>query len=145
MSKARQDPYPAFNYLIDIGKLTAGGFSEVSGLDVEVQPIDYRNGDEDFIARKLPGIKKVPNIVLKRGIIGDLELFKWLYQGMIGKVDRREGAIVLRDEQRNEVMRWKFTRGWACKLAGPSLKGDGNAIAIESLEIAHESLEIVTP
>ena len=126
-----------------ISGITAGGFSEVSGLDAEVQPIDYRNGDEDFVPRKLPGIKKFPNIVLKRGIIGNLDLFKWLNTALQGSVDRREGAIILRDEQRNEVMRWKFTRGWATKLSGPSLKGDGNAIAVESLEIAHESLEIV--
>ena len=143
MAVQRTDPYPAFNYLIDIGGITAGGFSEVSGLDAEVQPIDYRNGDEDFVARKLPGIKRFPNIVLKRGIVGNLDLFAWLNTAMTGKVDRREGAIILRDEQRNEVMRWKFTRGWACKLMGPSLKGDGNAIAVEALEIAHESLEIV--
>ena len=143
MAAQRSDPYPSFNYLIDIGGITAGGFSEVSGLDAEVQPIDYRNGDEDFVSRKLPGIKKFPNIVLKRGIIGNLDLFKWLNTAMTGAVDRREGAIILRDEQRNEVMRWKFTRGWATKLSGPSLKGDGNAIAVESLEIAHESLEVV--
>jgi len=143
MAVQRSDPYPAFNYLIDIGGITAGGFSEVSGLDAEVQPIDYRNGDEDFVARKLPGIKRFPNIVLKRGIIGNLDLFKWLNTAMTGAVDRREGAIILRDEQRNEVMRWKITRAWATKLTGPALKGDGNAIAIESLEIAHESLEVV--
>src|SRR5580704_11107668 len=143
MAVQRSDPYPAFNYLIEISGVTAGGFSEVSGLDAEVQPIDYRNGDEDFVPRKLPGIKKFPNIVLKRGIIGNLDLFKWLNTAMTGDVSRQNGAIILRDEQRNEVMRWKFTRGWACKLSGPALKGDGNAIAVESLEIAHESLEIV--
>src|SRR5579871_5603147 len=100
MAVQRSDPYPGFNYLIDIGGITAGGFSEVSGLDAEVQPIDYRNGDEDFVPRKLPGIKKFPNIVLKRGIIGNLDLFKWLNSALTGNVenDRREGAIILRDE-----------------------------------------------
>jgi phage tail-like protein len=143
MSVQRNDPYAAFNYIIEIGGITAGGFSEVSGLDAEVQPIDYRNGDEDFVPRKLPGLKRFPNIVLKRGIIGNLDLFKWLNTALTGAVDRREGAIILRDEQRNEVMRWKFTRGWATKLAGPALKGDGNAIAVETLDIAHESLEVL--
>jgi len=143
MATPRNDPYAAFNYLIDIGGITAGGFSEVSGLDIECQPIDYRNGDEDFVPRKLPGIKKFPNIVLKRGIIGNLDLFNWLNTALQGAVDRREGAVILRDEKRNEVMRWKFTRGWACKMMGPALKGDSNAVAVESLEIAHESLEIV--
>jgi phage tail-like protein len=143
MAVQRTDPYPAFNYLIEIGGITAGGFSEVSGLDAEVQPIDYRNGDEDFVARKLPGIKRFPNIVLKRGIVGNLDLFRWLNTALTGAVDRREGAIILRDEQRHEVMRWKFKNGWATKLTGPALKGDGNAIAVESVEIAHDNLEIL--
>jgi len=143
----RTDPYPSFNYLIEISGITSGGFSEASGLDVEVQPIDYREGKDDFIPRKLPGLKKVSNIVLKRGIIGaspgGLDLYNWLYSAMSGAVIRQDGAIILLDETRQrQVLRWSFTRGWATKLTGPSFKADGNAIAIESLEIAHESLTI---
>jgi phage tail-like protein len=115
----------------------------VSGLDAEVQVIDYRTGDEDFVPRKLPGIKKFPNIVLKRGVIGNLDVFSWFNAAAKGAVDRREGAVILRDELRNEVMRWKFIRGWACKYTGPALKGDSNAVAIEAVEIAHEGLEVV--
>lgn len=142
MAVIREDPYAAFNYLIEIGGVTSGGFSEVAGLDAEVEPIDYRNGDEDFVKRRLPGMKKFPNIVLKRGIVGNLDLFTWLQRTLDGAVDRREGAVVLRDEERNEVMRWKFVRGWACKYTGPSLKADASAVAIESLEICHEGLSI---
>jgi len=143
MAVPRNDPYVAFNYLIEISGVRAGGFNEVSGLDAEIEPVDYRNGDEDFVARKLPGMKKFPNIVLKRGIIGELDVFQWFALGAAGTVDRREGAIVLRDEQRNEVMRWKFVRGWACKYTGPSLKADSSAVAIESVEICHEGLQVV--
>jgi phage tail-like protein len=120
-----------------------GGFNEVSGLDAEIEPVDYRNGDEDFVARKLPGLKKFPSIVLKRGIIGDLDAFTWFQLGALGTVDRREGAIIMRDEERNEVMRWKFVRGWACKYTGPSLKADSSAVAIESIEICHEGMQVV--
>lgn len=143
MAVPRTDPYVAFNYLIEISGIQAGGFNEVSGLDAELDTVDYRNGDEDFVVRKLPGMKKFPNIVLKRGIIGVLDVYTWFQQGALGTVDRREGAIILRDEQRNEVMRWKFVRGWACKYTGPSLKSDSSAVAIESVEICHEGLEIV--
>lgn len=143
MATARVDPYVAFNYLVEISGIRAGGFSEISGLDAEVQTIDYRNGDEDFVVRKLPGIKQFPNIVLKRGIIGELDIFSWVQAGATGRVDRREGAIVLRDEQRNEVMRWKFIRAWACKYTGPSLMGSSNEVAIESIEIAHEGLVVI--
>lgn len=143
MAVPRNDPYVAFTYLIEIGQIRVGGFNEVSGLDAEIEPVEYRNGDEDFVKRKLPGIKKFPNIVLKRGIIGDLDAFAWFRAGALGAVDRREGAIILRDEERNEVMRWKFIRGWACKYTGPSLKADSSAVAIESIEICHEGLDVV--
>lgn len=143
MAVQRNDPYVAFNYLIEIGGIRVGGFNEVSGLDAEIEPVDYRNGDEDFVARKLPGLKKFPAIVLKRGIIGDLDAFEWFRRGARGTVDRREGAIVMRDEVRNEVMRWKFVRGWVSKYTGPSLKADSSAVAIESIEITHEGLEVV--
>jgi len=143
MAEQRNDPYVGFNYLIDIGGIRVGGFNEVSGLDAEIEHVDYRNGDEDFVARKLPGLKKFPNIVLKRGIIGDLDAFAWFQLGALGTVDRREGAVILRDEVRQEVMRWKFVRAWACKYTGPSLKADSSAVAIESIEICHEGLEVV--
>lgn len=143
MAVPRNDPYVAFTYLVEISGIRVGGFNEVSGLDAEIEPIDYRNGDEDFVARKLPGIKKFPTIVLKRGIIGELDTFEWFRQGALGTVDRREGAIVLRDEERNPVMRWRFIRGWACKYTGPSFKADSSAVAIESIEICHEGLEVV--
>jgi phage tail-like protein len=143
MAVTRNDPYVAFNYLIEISGIRVGGFNEVSGLDAEIEPVDYRNGDEDFVARKLPGLKKFPNIVLKRGIIGDLDAFTWFQLGALGTVDRREGAVIMRDEERNEVMRWKFVRGWACKYTGPSLKADSSAVAIESVEICHEGMQVV--
>jgi phage tail-like protein len=143
MATSRIDPYVSFNYLVEISGIRAGGFNEISGLDAEVQTIDYRNGDEDFVPRKLPGMKQFPNIVLRRGIIGDIDAFSWVQQAASGRLDRREGAIILRDEQRNEVMRWRFIRGWACKYAGPSLKGSSNEIAFESIEIAHEGLVVV--
>ncbi len=143
MATPRIDPYVAFNYLIEIAGIKAGGFSEVSGLDMEVQSIDYRNGDEVFIPRKLPGLKRTSNITLKRGIIGELDVYQWVLAGARGAVSRRDGAIILRDEQRREVMRWKFTRAWASKYIGPTLQGDSNTVAIEAIEICHEGLEVV--
>ncbi|MEM9189374.1 MAG: phage tail protein [Myxococcota bacterium] len=142
MATARPDPYVAFNYLIEISGIRAGGFSEVSGLDLEVQPIDYRNGDEDFIPRKLPGLKQISNLTLKRGIIGELDAYQWVLAGARGAVRRQNGAIILRDEQRREVMRWRFRRGWACKYIGPTLQADSSSVAIEAIEIAHEGLTV---
>ena len=143
-----EDPYNNQNFLVivngvsDDGQSVRGSFSEVSGLGVEIEPIEYRNGSEDITVRKLPGLRKFTNITLKRGIIGDLSFWNWLLEAMRGTVQRADGSIVLLNGQREEVLRWNFRRGWPCKWIGPGLNAQGNEIAIETLEICHEGLEI---
>ncbi len=146
--KYRDDPYGGFNFEIlvngisDDGTAVKGSFSEASGLEVDIQPIEYRNGTEDITVRKLPGLKKYPNIVLKRGLIGDPALWSWIQQAMDGNVNRTEGSVVLLDENKQEVMRWNFKRGWPCKWTGPGLNAKNNEVAMETLEIAHEGLAL---
>ena len=94
----------------------SGSFSEVSGLEVEVPPILYRNGSEDITQRKIPGLKKFTDITLKRGITGDVDFWNWIVKALNGQVQRTSGAIVLLDENRNEVMRWKFDRAWPMQV-----------------------------
>jgi phage tail-like protein len=148
MAVLRDDPYSSLNFNVTIqgvledGHSVRASFAEVSGLEVEVTPIEYRNGSEEITVRKIPGLKKFTNIVLKRGITGDLTLWRWFKTVLDGQLQRASGTIVLLDEGRQEVMRWNFRRGWPCKLTGPALKAKGNEIAIETLEICHEGLEI---
>jgi phage tail-like protein len=145
-AKFREDPYGGYNFEIvingisDDGTAVKGSFAEASGLEVDIQPIEYRNGAEDITMRKIPGLKKFPNIVLKRGILGDVALWNWIQQAMDGKVVRTEGSVVLLDENKQEVMRWNFKRGWPCKWTGPGLNAKNNEIGMESLEICHEGL-----
>jgi phage tail-like protein len=147
-AKYRDDPYPSYNFEIlingisDDGTAVKGSFAEASGLEVDIQPIEYRNGAEDITVRKVPGLKKYPNIVLKRGILGDVALWNWIQQAMDGKVQRTEGSVVLLDENKQEVMRWNFKRGWPCKWAGPGLNAKNNEIGMETLEICHEGLQL---
>jgi phage tail-like protein len=144
----RDDPYGGYNFAVTLtgvsndGKAVKGSFSEVSGLDAELAPIEYRNGSEDITMRKVPGLKKFTNIVLKRGVIGDVTFWNWLLAGLNGKIQRTDGSIDLLDEQRNTVMQWKFTRAWPCKYTGPGLNAKNNEVAIESLEFCHEGLSI---
>lgn len=144
----REDPYPGYNFEIiinginDDGTAVRGSFAEASGLEVEVSPIDYRNGSEDIRVRKIPGLKKFSNIVLKRGYIGDLAMWNWIVEAMKGLVNRQDGSVVMLDENRREVMRFNFTRGWPCKYTGPGFNAKNNEIAMETLEICHEGLEI---
>ncbi|MEZ6134625.1 MAG: phage tail protein [Pirellulaceae bacterium] len=144
----RTDPYGGYNFLVTIngvsddGNSVSGAFTEASGLEVEVTPIEYRNGNEDITVRKIPGLKKFTNITLKRGITGDIEFWNWIRTGMTGNVQRADGSIVLLDEDRDEVLRWNFTRGWACKHTGPGLNATNNEIAMDTLEICHEGLSV---
>jgi len=145
----RDDPYPSYCFRIEVtgvsadGTAVKGSFSEVSGLEVAIDPIDYRNGSEDIRVRKLPGLKKFTNITLKRGLIGDLGFWNWILEGQKGKVQRADGSVVLMDETgQKEVMRWNFVRGWPCKWTGPGMNAKNNEIAMETLEICHEGLNI---
>jgi phage tail-like protein len=148
MAIARDDPYGAYNFRVELSGLgvdpdsAAGSFSEVSGLGVEIEPIEYRAGTEIGTVRKLPGVKKYSNIVLKRGVTGHVAFWEWLVHAVNGTPQRVDGSIVLLDENRQEVVRWNFRRGWPCKWEGPALGAKNNEVAIETLEICHEGLEI---
>lgn len=144
----RDDPYGNYNFEVivngvsDDGRAVRGSFSEASGLEVAMDPIEYRNGSEDITPRKIPGLKKFTNVTLKKGITGDVAFWNWIVEAMNGQVNRKEGSVVLLNEQKTEVMRWNFRRGWPCKWTGPGLNATSNEIAIETLEICHEGLEI---
>jgi len=148
MPTFREDPYPNYAFEVvltgisDDGKAVKGSFMEVSGLGVEIAPIEYRNGSEDITVRKIPGLKKFANLVLKWGETADLAFWNWIVNGMNGLVQRTEGAVILLNENRQEVMRWNLKRAWPCKFTCPPLNAKNNEIAIDTLEICHEGLEI---
>ena len=139
---SRHDPFAAFNFLIEIDGVTVGGFSECSGLTTESDHIDYRTGAEDITVRKLPGLRKYPNIVLKRGFTNSKELWEWRKKVINGKTERCPGSVRLLDEARQPALTWNFREGWPCKWEGPALNGSTNAVAVETLEICHEGLEL---
>lgn len=144
----RNDPYAAYNFQVivtnvsDDGGAVSGSFTEITGLEAELPPVEYRNGSEDITVRKVPGLKKFSNITLKRGITGHVGFWNWIVEAMNGKVRRTSGSIIMLDENRQEVMRWNFSRAWPTKYTGPSLGATKNEIAMESVVLAVESLLI---
>jgi phage tail-like protein len=138
----RDNPYPNFNFAVDIGAGDDLGFSEVDLPAGELEIIEYREGaDRVSSARKLPGRAKYPNVTLKRGIAGRMELFDWWKSVRDGVLQRRNVTITLLDEQRNPVQRWLLRNAWPAKLDYGPLQGLGNDVAIETLELAHEGFE----
>jgi phage tail-like protein len=136
------DPYRNFNFLVEIDGIAQGNFSECSGLDATTEPVEYREGGDNTTVRKLPGKTTYSDIVLKRGLTADPELWNWRKQIIQGKVERKNGSIVVFDlANAKEVARWNFVRGWPTKWEGPSFDAKGNDIAIETLTIAHEGVE----
>jgi phage tail-like protein len=142
----RTDPYRAFNFRLEIDGLTSGSFSECSGLSSDGDAADYREGtDIPLTLRKLLGLRKYANITLKRGYTQNTELWDWYTNIMNGVPDRRNASIILMDEQRKDVMRWSIENAWINKIEGPSFKASGNEVAMESVEIVHESLTLEKP
>jgi phage tail-like protein len=138
---SRNDPYSQFNFQVEIDGITVGGFSEVSGLTMDTNIIEYREGNEVTTVRKLPGLTKYPNMVFKHGIV-DTTLYAWRKKVIDGQTQRTTGAVVLLDEARNPALRWTFREGWPCKLEGPALNAKTSEAAVETMEIAHEGLEL---
>jgi phage tail-like protein len=137
----RKDPYHGFRFIVQIDGITRGGFRECSGLDSSQDPVEYREGNEPLRARKLPGLNKSSNISLKRGVTDDKDLWKWRKQAIDGKVERKNGSIILMDDAGEEKTRWNFVDGWPTKWAGPTFNATANEVAIETMDIAHEGVE----
>ncbi len=142
----RVDPYRNYSFLVEIGGIRQAGFSECTGFGSSVDPTEYREGNEvPLTVRKLPGMTKYTNIALKWGLTDSRELFDWYTDITKGKIERKNGSIVLMDTDGvTEKIRWNFFEGWPCKWVGPSLNARANEVAIETLEIAVERLELAS-
>ncbi|AGA79812.1 phage tail protein [Echinicola vietnamensis] len=136
-------PLSKFHFSVEWGG-TKIGFTEVSGLDVETEIIEYRHGaSPEYSKIKMPGMQKFSNITLKRGTFkSDNEFYDWYNTINLNKVDRRDLTISLLNEEHEPVVTWKIKNAWPLKVQSTDLKGDGNEVAIESMELAHEGLTI---
>jgi phage tail-like protein len=139
----RVDPFFSYNFLVELDGITRATFQEVSGLEATIDPIEYREGGQNTTVRKLPGVTKYGNIMLKWGMTSDTELYDWHRQAVLGNVQRRNGSIIVLDRQGSEVARWNFVDAWPTKYHVPDFKSTGNETAIETLELVHEGVERV--
>jgi phage tail-like protein len=137
---SRNDPYAAFNFIVEIDDTPVAGFSECSGLNTETDAIEYRTGNTDITVTKLPGLKKFGNITLKRGFTADTSLWEWRKTVLDGKTARRSGSLVLLNEARETAIRWNFFEAWPRKWEGPAFNAKTNEVAIETLELVCEGI-----
>ncbi|GEP96023.1 phage tail protein [Chitinophaga cymbidii] len=136
-------PLPKFHFQVEWGGASIG-FTEVSGLDVQTDPIEYRDGaSPEYTKIKMPGMQKYSNITLKRGTFqGDNDFFVWWNTVALNTIERRNVTISLLNESHEPVVVWKVKNAWPIKVQSTDLKADGNEVAIETIELAHEGLVI---
>lgn len=136
-------PLPKFHFQVEWGG-TRIGFTEVTGLTIENEVIEYREGSSpEYNKVKMPGMHKYGNITLKRGTFAnDNEYFTWLNTVKLNTIERRDLIINLLNENHEPVVVYKVKQAWPVKIQAPDMKSDANEAAIESLELAHEGLVI---
>ena len=149
MGEYRDNPYSQFNFLVSLGDIDPGqvraGFTEVSGLELSVETIEYRNGNEATNAvRKMPGMTKYGNVTLKRGVIGSTDLFDWIREARDGSPEVRRTVVIqlLSEDRQSTAQTWTLRNALPMKYVGPTLSAQANEVAMEELVLACEGLEL---
>ncbi len=134
-------PLPVFHFTVEWGGNRVG-FTEVSGLDQETQPIEYREGSyPDYFVTKMPGMQKFGQISMKRGVLkGDNDFATWFTTVNLNQIERRDLTVSLLNENHEPVMVWTLFNAWPCKLTGISLNATGNEVAVEAIDVCFEKL-----
>ena len=145
---ARIDPLRNFRYRLEIDSIAQAGFSEVMIAETTIDAIDYREGADPPHVRKLSGLTKYGNITLKWGLtVGGtaMDLFKWHADVSAGQVKdkRKKVVIVVQDEAGQDAARWVISDAWPVKYDPGDMKGNGNEVLIEMLELVNEGIERV--
>lgn len=138
---ATKYPLPKFHFQVQWGG-TRIGFTEVTGLEVTTDVIEYRDGaSPEYHKIKMPGMQKFSNITMKRGkFVSDNEFYNWWNTVQLNTIERRDLTISLLNEKHDPVFVWKVKNAWPVKVNATDLKADGNEVAIETIEIAHEGV-----
>lgn len=151
MAGEKQDaiwPLPKFYFSVLLGDdKTTVNFQEVDGLDSETQVIEYRHGNNpSFYAIKMPGLGKVGNMTMRRGIfVNDNAFWDWYNEIKMNTIARRTVVISLLDETGTPKRTWTLNNAWPTKITGTDLKSEGNEVAVESVEVAYETLTVAAP
>jgi phage tail-like protein len=148
MPRREQDPFGSFRFKLELGDVEVAGFAECTGLNIETKVFEYKEGGNNATTLKFPEPSTFGNVTLKRGVTNSNELIEWqldVVSGTFGKNSRASNpsiAIVLLNEKGEDVRRWNLIRAFPVKWIGPDLKASASEVAIESLELAHEGIQI---
>ncbi|KQC04780.1 MAG: phage tail protein [Methanoculleus sp. SDB] len=142
---SRKDPYRQYRFRVEIDGITQAGFSEVTFGDSTTEAVEYREGNELPVVRKLTGLTKFANITLKWGITDSMDIYNWRQQIIDTGAEkaRKNISIILIDEAGKDKARWDIHSAWPIKYDPPDFSAKGSEVAIEALEIVHEGFKRV--
>jgi phage tail-like protein len=136
----------SFQVAITFDGMATAYFRSVSGLSVEIEVVEFREGGQNEVTHKLPGRVKYPNIVLKQGFTGTpSDLLKWTLRIAAGTTEAKNGSIAVYDAKGQPVATYTIANAWPVKWEGPDFDASSNEVAIETIEIAHEGLRLTDP
>jgi phage tail-like protein len=141
MAVERKDPYQGFRFRVEIEGLIVGGFSEISGLQIETQVEEVKEGGVNDYIHRLPKETKYPNLVLKRGLTDSDALWQWHQDVTRGKISRKTVHVILLSREYEDVWRLSFEHAYPVKWVGMELKADSNSVAVETIELAHNGFK----
>jgi phage tail-like protein len=137
-----QDPYKGFRFLVEIQGIQQAGFMECSALGSHLEVVEYREGGDPIHVRKFPGKASYPDITLKWGMTDNQDLYNWHLQIVKGTLTRKHGSVVQLDDTGTEKLRWNFYNAWPSKWDAPAYNAKGNELAINTLTISCELVEL---
>lgn len=131
-------------FYVQIDDVIQAVFAEVSGLQIETEVVEYREGGNNGFVHCLPGATRVGRITLKQGLVASSALFAWYARVTLGKIDRRHMSIIVYSPAGEETARWNFINAYPIRWVGPTLSADNSIAMVETVELAHEGIELAT-
>ncbi len=142
MSSGEKNPLGNYRFIVEIGNIGPTSFTEVKIPDSEIEIIEYRDGsDSSKAVRKLSGLVRHSELILKRGMVKSLDVYDWFKSNKNGSVDRRSIIVTILDESGQPCVKWRFKNCWPTKYTGPTLNAASSEYAIEEIIIAVENAE----
>ncbi|MEP6501230.1 phage tail protein [Microcoleus vaginatus] len=142
LSGIRFDPYNASNFYLEIEGLITGGFSEVTGLESEIELESYQEGGVNGYSHQFPRRTRYPNLVLSHGLTLNDTLWTWYQSAAKGNIQLKNVTIILLDGQQIPVMLWNFKNAYPVKWSGPTFNArNANEVAVERLELIHQGVD----
>lgn len=136
----RSDPYRNYRFTVEIDSLIVGGFSEVTGLERELETVEYNEGGLNAYTHRFPDRMTTPNLTLKRGLTDSDTFWGWIQDVKNGVVERKNGRILVLNSVGEESWGWEFVDAYPVRWSGPELRADQGAVAFESVELVHNGL-----